>query len=126
MSPAEFEARLNSMDEHQFAEFKKNFGGDMNRAGYVQDYIRNQTKFEPILCRILKMPTESDKQGVVDEAGLLAAQRQASEATRANELSTEANRISRQANSIAFWACVLSAIALVVSVVAVIVALYKP
>ena len=36
MTPAEYEERLKSMDERQFTEFKKVFGGDMDRKGYVR------------------------------------------------------------------------------------------
>lgn len=126
MSPAEFEARLNAMDEYQFAAFKRDYGGDNDRARYIQEYTRNQAKMEPILCRILKMPTEAEKQDTVAEATLRAEQQQATEATQANELAREANRIAHRANRIAYWACAFAAFALIVSITAVIVAAYRP
>jgi hypothetical protein len=126
MTGEEYQAILDGMTDDEFVEFRKKFGGDYDRKGYVDHYVRDGREFEDLLCGILKIPTEAQKQLAYLESGSRAGQEQSREAARANELSAEANLIARHSNRIAFWSCVLSVFSMIVAIVAVVVAAYRP
>ncbi len=105
MTPSEFEVILSRMTEAEFDAFKREFGGNYDRKGFVDWFLAHGDQFEGRICHILKVPTEADKLASVAAVGSRAEQEQATAAHRSNEL-------SRSANAIARWSMVVSGLAL--------------
>lgn len=123
MTTAEFRDILHKMTDAEFDAFRKQFGGEGERESYVDQFVRNADKFEPIICRLLNVPTEKERLTkatlLATDAAILSEQH----ARTANDHANDANRIAIAANKHAYRSNRLSMISIGVSVVAIIVSI---
>jgi len=133
MRPDELEALLNAMNDEQFAQFRRDFGGDegSTRKWYVDNFATSREKWEPKLSRMFGIPTEQERNtratvtaadAAVKSADAAvrsadAAVKSEQHASRANEIATDANIIAKHANWLSYGSMIVAGIALVVSII---------
>ncbi|MDZ4687776.1 MAG: hypothetical protein SH850_22110 [Planctomycetaceae bacterium] len=95
------------MTDEEFLAFRRRFGGDNDRDGYVKWFVDHPEK-ESALCFALNMPTQAERFASAQLSAADAATLSERHARESNQLAAAANTQAAEANNQAAMANALS------------------